>query len=235
MVRGNRFLLLCRGVALFTKWPLFRPRAFCTAKARQDERYRQLENLDMVTAAKILFDEPPKKKKFGLDFHLVQLFFVCMPSFAVYLVAQYARYDSRRMKAEAELKRLDEEERRAKEMEDIGEEEEETDSELSNVKKRMDALETALKEIADETKKWSGTKGKEEIKREQAGNSQSNCEINSGFTQTVTKGKEETKMQQVGHGDNDSRKKLDGSSTAKAAETKSNASQEKSLPNPPQT
>jgi hypothetical protein len=30
-----------------------------------DERYRQLENLDMITAAKILFTDPPKKKKFG--------------------------------------------------------------------------------------------------------------------------------------------------------------------------
>ena len=30
-----------------------------------DERYRQLENMDFMTAAKILFTDPPKKKKFG--------------------------------------------------------------------------------------------------------------------------------------------------------------------------
>uniref|UniRef100_A0A7N2LN91 Uncharacterized protein n=1 Tax=Quercus lobata TaxID=97700 RepID=A0A7N2LN91_QUELO len=34
-----------------------------------------------------------------IDFHLVQLFFACMPSLAVYLVAQYARYDMRKMEA----------------------------------------------------------------------------------------------------------------------------------------
>ncbi|TKY64614.1 hypothetical protein E2542_SST14512 [Spatholobus suberectus] len=33
-----------------------------------DERYRQLENLDMMTAAKILFTDPPKKRKFGYPF-----------------------------------------------------------------------------------------------------------------------------------------------------------------------
>ncbi|KAI8544222.1 hypothetical protein RHMOL_Rhmol08G0279100 [Rhododendron molle] len=34
-----------------------------------------------------------------IDFHLVQFFFACMPSLAVYLVAQYARYEMRRMEA----------------------------------------------------------------------------------------------------------------------------------------
>ncbi|XP_068662448.1 mediator of RNA polymerase II transcription subunit 2-like [Aristolochia californica] len=218
MIRGHRLLVLCRGDALFTKWPLFQARAFCTAKAGQDERYRQLENLDMVTAAKILFDEPPKKKKFGLDFHLVQLFFACMPSLAVFLVAQYARYDSRRMKAEAEFKRLADEEKKAKEMEDIGEEEVEADSELSKVKERMDALEAALKEIADETKKLSETHitDKEELKTEQVGHSQSNCVNTTELTQTDAKGEEETNTEQVGPGDNNSRNKSDGSSTQAA-------------------
>ncbi|PPR98086.1 hypothetical protein GOBAR_AA22574 [Gossypium barbadense] len=86
-----------------------------------NESYRQLDNLDFLTAAKILFTHPPKKKKFGLDFHLVQLFFACMPSLAVSLVAsgtapqiaesgqrrwhvslvaQYARYEMRKMEAQ---------------------------------------------------------------------------------------------------------------------------------------
>ncbi|XP_047942579.1 uncharacterized protein LOC125189336 [Salvia hispanica] len=59
--------------------------------SKYDEQYKALEDLDFVKAAKILFSDPPKKKKFGLDFHLVQLFFACLPSLAVYLVAQYAR------------------------------------------------------------------------------------------------------------------------------------------------
>ena len=50
--------------------------SFCTSSANKnnnknmivDERYRQLENLDMVTAAKILFSDPPKKRKFGYPF-----------------------------------------------------------------------------------------------------------------------------------------------------------------------
>ncbi|XP_073317583.1 uncharacterized protein [Primulina huaijiensis] len=45
-----------------------------------DEQYKALNNLDFMTAAKILFTDPPKMKKFGLDFHLVQFFFVCLPS-----------------------------------------------------------------------------------------------------------------------------------------------------------
>ncbi|KAJ6961683.1 hypothetical protein NC652_000581 [Populus alba x Populus x berolinensis] len=56
--------------------------------SKSDDLYRQLDNLDFMKAAKILFTDPPKKKKFGLDFHLVQLFFTCLPSLAVYLVAQ---------------------------------------------------------------------------------------------------------------------------------------------------
>uniref|UniRef100_A0A0R0J7N6 Uncharacterized protein n=1 Tax=Glycine max TaxID=3847 RepID=A0A0R0J7N6_SOYBN len=60
--------------------------SFCSSSANNiknmivDERHRQLENLDMVTAAKMLFSDPPKKRKFGFDFHLVQFFFACLPS-----------------------------------------------------------------------------------------------------------------------------------------------------------
>ncbi|CAA6672267.1 unnamed protein product [Spirodela intermedia] len=65
----------------------------------KEEAYRKIHDLDFTTAARILFTAAPDKKKFGFDFHLVQLFFACMPSLAVYLVAQYARYEIRRMEA----------------------------------------------------------------------------------------------------------------------------------------
>ncbi|WVZ55096.1 hypothetical protein U9M48_005805 [Paspalum notatum var. saurae] len=78
--------------------------AEAAARARA-EAYKQVQNFDWSsgadwkTAANILFTVPPKRKEFGLDFHLVQLFFVCMPSLAVYLVAQYARREIKRMEA----------------------------------------------------------------------------------------------------------------------------------------
>lgn len=72
------------------------------------------DKLDFITASKILFSTPSKPKKFGIDFHLVQFFFACLPSLAVYLVAQYARYDIRKMEAEVEMKKkLAEEEEQA--------------------------------------------------------------------------------------------------------------------------
>ncbi|KAF3967129.1 hypothetical protein CMV_008842 [Castanea mollissima] len=119
------------------------------------QAYKQLDKLDFVTAAKMLFTDPPKKKKFGFDFHLVQFFFACMPSLAVYLVAQYARYDIRKMEAELEQKKKQEEEKKAKEMELNATEEKEagSDSELLEVKVRLDKLEEAIKEIVVETKK----------------------------------------------------------------------------------
>lgn len=127
------------------------------ALSRQDA-YKQLENLDFMTAAKMLFTDPPKKKKFGLDFHLVQFFFACLPSLAVYLVAQYARYEIRRMEAEAEVKKKADEEAKVKELELMAEEEKQqgTDPQLSEVKARLDKLEETLKEIVVESKKQSG-------------------------------------------------------------------------------
>lgn len=121
-------------------------------KIIRDERYRQLENLDFMTAAKILFTDPPKKKKFGLDFHLVQLFFACLPSLAVYLVAQYARYDMKIMEAEVEQKRKLRDEQEAKEREQL-EKLEPPDPRFVEVKVRLDKLEEAVKEIVAETKK----------------------------------------------------------------------------------
>ncbi|XP_077250228.1 uncharacterized protein LOC143889769 isoform X2 [Tasmannia lanceolata] len=110
-----------------------------------NDAYRQLEKLDFMTAAKMLFTKPPKEKKFGLDFHLVQLFFVCMPSLAVYLVAQYARYEIKRMEVEVELKKKKaEEEEKAKEM-DSNNTKEGPASDLLEVKARLDELEVAVK------------------------------------------------------------------------------------------
>ncbi|XWS19142.1 hypothetical protein CRYUN_Cryun32bG0106600 [Craigia yunnanensis] len=88
-----------------------------------------------------------------IDFHLVQLFFACMPLLAVYLVAQYARYEMRKMEAkqeEEEEKKKQEEEEKAKETEQIA-----TDSELSEVKVRLGKLEEAVKAIVVESKKQS--------------------------------------------------------------------------------
>ncbi|XP_027125067.1 uncharacterized protein [Coffea arabica] len=121
--------------------------------SRQDA-YKELENLNFMTAAKILFTTPPKNKKFGLDFHLVQLFFACLPSLAVYLVAQYARSEMRRMDAELEVKKKAEEE--AKATEKAAEEQEMTsDPQLLAVKVRLDKLEETVKEIVVESKKKS--------------------------------------------------------------------------------
>ncbi|XP_062089955.1 uncharacterized protein LOC133796457 isoform X2 [Humulus lupulus] len=120
---------------------------------KYDESYRQLDNLNFMTAAKILFTDPPKKKKFGLDFHLVQLFFVLMPSLAVYLVAQYARYEIKRMEQELEVKKKKEDEKKAKELELKAIEEKETGNpELWEVKTRLDKLEESLKKIVVESK-----------------------------------------------------------------------------------
>lgn len=55
-----------------------------------------------MKATDILFSEAPKEKKFGWDFHLWQFFVACLPSFAVYLTAQYARREMRRMEEERE-------------------------------------------------------------------------------------------------------------------------------------
>ncbi|GMH15895.1 hypothetical protein Nepgr_017736 [Nepenthes gracilis] len=122
---------------------------------RDLEAYRDLDKLNFMKAAKILFTTPPKKKKFGIDFHLVQLFFVCMPSLAVYLVAQYARYEMRKMEAELELKKKAEEEEKEREKEASAAEKERmgTDPELLQVKERLEALEEKVKEIAVEAKK----------------------------------------------------------------------------------
>ncbi|PON80987.1 stress response NST1-like protein [Trema orientale] len=159
-----------------------------------DESYRQLDNLDFMTAAKILFTDSPKKKKFGLDFHLVQLFFALMPSLAVYLVAQYARYEMRRMEEELEQKKKKEEEGKAKELELKAIEEKEAGSnpELSEVKTRLDKLEETIKEIVVESKKHSGSgvvknQESDNKKKQLAGTEASSSKISSESSTSIEK------------------------------------------------
>lgn len=80
--RSIGMFLARRGWVRFARrGQLFGGRAFCNtnnkvttnadnnanvnASVRDYEAYRQLDNLDFSTAAKILFTDPPKKKKFG--------------------------------------------------------------------------------------------------------------------------------------------------------------------------
>ncbi|KAJ0795709.1 hypothetical protein HanPI659440_Chr04g0153601 [Helianthus annuus] len=112
------------------------------------DSYRDLEKLDFMTAAKILFTTPPKQKKFGLDFHLVQLFFVCLPSLAVYLVAQYARHEMKKMDVELEKRQVEE----AKKMKETEGEALTSNRQLLEVKQRLDNLENSIKEIMKESK-----------------------------------------------------------------------------------
>ncbi|OWM69603.1 uncharacterized protein LOC116201783 [Punica granatum] len=129
------------------------------------ETYKKLDNLDFPTAAKILLAEPPKKKRFGFDFHLVQFFFACMPSLAAYLVAQYARYEMRKMEAEQEEKRKQqEEEEKAKAMElEAAEQEKEAgaEREIHEVKERLDKLEQTVREVVVEAKRKPSTSSDE--------------------------------------------------------------------------
>lgn len=128
------------------------------AQLKGMEAYRDLDKLDFMKAARILFSDPPKKKRFGLDFHLVQLFFACLPSLAVYLVAQYARHDMKKMDAELEKnKKADEEKARETEANEA-KQKIESNPELLKVKERLEALEEAVKEIIVETKKQGGDK-----------------------------------------------------------------------------
>lgn len=124
--------------------------------SKSDDAYRQLDNLDFTKAARILFTDPQKKKKFGLDFHLVQLFFTCLPSLAVYLVALYARHEMKKMDAELEKKKKEEEEKAKEEELKAIEEKAQSESELVEVKERLGKLEEAVEEIAVESRKRSG-------------------------------------------------------------------------------
>ncbi|KAL9667113.1 hypothetical protein QQ045_001461 [Rhodiola kirilowii] len=141
-------------------------RALCTSKpgmseeemdeaAKRRQAYRQLENLDFMTATKIMLTVPPKRKKFGLDFHLWQLFVCCLPSLAVYLVAQYSRSEMRKMEAELEKKRKAEEEANAIKLAE--EKLRGPEGQILEVKERLEKLENAIQVIAVEVKKESAT------------------------------------------------------------------------------
>ncbi|KAL0665514.1 hypothetical protein Bca4012_102352 [Brassica carinata] len=128
--------------------------------SRYDETYKKLDKLDFVTAAKILFTEPPKKNKFGLDWHVVQFIIVCLPSLAVYLVAQYARRKMKIMDAElGEKKRKEDEKKEKEEAEKKALEEAaatKSQDELMEMKQRLGKIEETIKEIVSEAKKPSG-------------------------------------------------------------------------------
>ncbi|KAL8497217.1 hypothetical protein ACS0TY_020778 [Phlomoides rotata] len=92
-----------------------------------DEQYKALNNLNFWTAAEIVFNKTPKKKKFGLDFHL-----------------------------ELERKKQAEFEAQAKQMELKAAEEKAkvaSNPALMEVKDRLDKLEQIIKEIVVEPKK----------------------------------------------------------------------------------
>ncbi|KAJ0231746.1 hypothetical protein HA466_0296130 [Hirschfeldia incana] len=132
------------------------------AVSRYEETYKKLDKLDFVTAAKILFTETPKKNKFGLDWHIVQFIIVCLPSLAVYLVAQYARRRMKIMDAElGEKKRKEEENKEKEEAEKKALEEEaatKSQDELMEMKQRLGKIEETIKEIALEAKKPTPSK-----------------------------------------------------------------------------
>ncbi|CAM6126397.1 unnamed protein product [Calypogeia fissa] len=75
-----------------------------TAVRQQLEAAAREDRLDFLMAARILFSSPSRPRKFGLDFHLWQFFVSLLPPFAVYLTAQYARYEMRRMEKERDEK-----------------------------------------------------------------------------------------------------------------------------------
>ncbi|CAM8945949.1 unnamed protein product [Rhodiola kirilowii] len=149
-------------------------RALCTRKfvtngmseekmdeaAKIREAYRQLENLDFMTATKIILTVPPKRKKFGLDFHLWQLFVCCLPSLAVYLVAQYSRSEMRKMEAELEKKRKAEEEVNTIKLAE--EKLRGPEGQILEVKERLEKLENVIQVIAVEVKKQSATNNRAE-------------------------------------------------------------------------
>ncbi|KAJ4791990.1 stress response NST1-like protein [Rhynchospora pubera] len=139
------------------------------AEARKDA-YNQLQNLDFMKAAKILFTAPPKHKKFGFDFHLVQFFFACLPSLAVFLLAQYARREMKKFDEELEVKNKNkaEDEQKAKhaELESL---EKDSDKKLSKVMERLDAIEEAVKEIVHEKSKSANSSSPSKPAEQNAG------------------------------------------------------------------
>ncbi|KAG6787883.1 hypothetical protein POTOM_003928 [Populus tomentosa] len=104
--------------------------------SKSDDVYRQLDNLDFMKAAKILFTGPPKKKKFGyIVEHVIGLRF------------SYGELEKK--------KKVEEEKAKEEELKAI-EEKAQSESELLEVKERLVILEEVVKEIAVESRKQSG-------------------------------------------------------------------------------
>lgn len=106
------------------------------AAAREDR-------LDFMTASKLLLSESARPRKFGLDFHIVQFVLACLPSFAVYLVALYARSEMTRMEKEREGREVDR-----------GTSHPPPPAvEITDIKARLEAIEDAVKELRCEVSK----------------------------------------------------------------------------------
>ncbi|CAG7872957.1 unnamed protein product [Brassica rapa] len=86
-----------------------------------------------------------------LDWHVVQFIIVCLPSLAVYLVAQYAR---RKMKIMDAVKQKEREEAEKKALEEA--EATKSQEELTEMKMRLGKIEETIKGIVLEAKKPSG-------------------------------------------------------------------------------
>ncbi|KAF3457507.1 hypothetical protein FNV43_RR02165 [Rhamnella rubrinervis] len=119
-----------------------------------DTAYQQFDKLDFLTAAKILFTGPLRKGNLGListwynsSLYACLLWVYQFTCLTVYLVAQYARYEIRRMEEELEQKKKIEEEEKAKKVELAANDEKEAGSipELLEVKERLDKLEETVK------------------------------------------------------------------------------------------
>ncbi|KAK7255150.1 hypothetical protein RIF29_28554 [Crotalaria pallida] len=102
-----------------------------------DERYKQLENLDMMTAAKILFnDGTPKKKKFGCIFGGTEV---------AKKRKKIEEEEAKALEKEEEAKALEKEEEA--ELDPIEVKEANSNPQLLEVKERLNKLEEAVKEI----------------------------------------------------------------------------------------
>ncbi|KAM7514766.1 hypothetical protein LguiA_004349 [Lonicera macranthoides] len=118
------------------------------------DAYRDLDKLDFMTAAKILFTNPPKQKKFGISDSLG----ITVSIFGTYTYSCIFVIFRIDFHLELEVKKQAEEEAKAKEMElkEAEEKEARSDPEILEVKERLGKLEEVVKEFVVESKKQSG-------------------------------------------------------------------------------
>ncbi|CAL5444188.1 unnamed protein product [Camellia sinensis] len=160
-----------------------------------DETYRHLDKLDFMTAAKILFTTPPKKKKFGVRFPSGAIL-LCLPAFigCIFGGSICSPRNEKNGGKELELKKKAEEEAKAKEIELNASKEKEaggSDPELLEVKERINKLEAAVKEIVVKTKKQldsTGNKNQEDHseKRHHAATDHNNAPSRSETSNSAT-------------------------------------------------